>query len=386
MITVYPLEPIILSFLTALIVAAVSMPSLIKVAYFKNLVDAPDGDRKVHKRIIPSLGGIIIFAATIFSVFLWFPSDYLKDYEQLLGAINNSKYIVSTVIIVFFVGVKDDIIGTSPMKKLIAHILVAFILVLMGDIRITSMKGILGVYELPYWASIFLSMFTYTVVVNAFNLIDGVDGLAAGVGFVASVAFGIWFYYAGSYDMSVLAFSLAGSLLGFLFFNFSPAKIFMGDSGSLIIGLILSVLSIKLIEYDAAKLPNFMVHITKPVFVLSCLSYPLIDTLRVFILRILKGRSPFSADRNHIHHRLLDIGLSHASTSIFVYGYSLLMVFMSIVITVGPTLTFLAIGGVAILLLQIPFLFKKRVIHNTRLEVLKDDYAKEASGNKNMGA
>jgi UDP-GlcNAc:undecaprenyl-phosphate GlcNAc-1-phosphate transferase len=316
---------LILVFLTAFIVVLYSTPALIKVAVLKRLIDTPSEERKIHKRSVPTIGGIIIYAGTLFAYTLWYDLPDGAFYDTIFKSVNEFKLIIATSIILFFVGVKDDIIGTAPVKKLFAHIVVALILVLMGDIRITGLHGIFGVSEIPYWGSVFLSIFTYVVVVNAFNLIDGVDGLAAGIGFLSCCAFGIWFIFANEFGYAALSFALAGALTGFLIFNFSPAKIFMGDSGSLVIGMFICVLAIKMIEYPIDQLDLFWVHISKPVFAISALAYPLLDTLRVFIIRAVKGQSPFNADRNHIHHKLLDCGYSHAKTVIIIYIFSILV-------------------------------------------------------------
>src|SRR3954464_5711391 len=167
------MEFLILVFVTSFFVVLLSTPSLIKVAILKRLFDAPGDTRKLHTRMVPTIGGIIIFAGTLFSFSLWFPE--IHEYPQLAKSISDYKFIVSTLLVMFFVGVKDDIIGTAPVKKLVAHVLVGMVLVLMADIRIVSMHGIFGIDVLPYWASVFLSLFTYIVVVNAFNLIDGID-------------------------------------------------------------------------------------------------------------------------------------------------------------------------------------------------------------------
>lgn len=361
MISGKSIEVIILGFLTSFIVVLLSTPALIKVAHMKNLVDIPGDARKIHTRNIPTIGGIIIFAATLFAYFLWYPFNNITEYSHLIHAINDFKYVGASMLILFFVGIKDDIIGTAPMKKLIGHIIVAFILVLMADIRITSLRGIFGIEEIPYFASVFLSVLTYTAVVNAFNLIDGVDGLAAGIGAISSMAFGWWFYEAGGIEMSILAFALSGALIGFLFFNFSPARIFMGDSGSLTIGLIISVLSIKLVEFDKSEISPWLFDMSKPVFVLTCLAYPLIDTFRIFIYRIITGVSPFQADRNHIHHRLIDIGLNHRKTVLAIYFYTILMIVLKLFIRVEtPSYTFLIFSIIAVGLLQIPFFFSKK--------------------------
>jgi len=337
---------LILVFITAFAVVLYSTPALIKVAVLKRLIDLPTEERKIHKRAVPTIGGIIIYAATLFSFSLWYSIDDIHEYDQIYESVKEFKILVATSLVLFFVGVKDDIIGTSPVKKLFANILVGLILVLMGDIRITGLHGVFGVNEIPLWGSIFLSLFTYIVVVNAMNLIDGIDGLAAGVGFIASSVFGIWFIFANEYTLASLSFSLSGALLGFLIFNFSPAKIFMGDSGSLIIGMFICVLSIKLIEYPLARLDDFWIHISKPIFVVAALAYPLTDTLRIFILRAVKGQSPFAADRNHLHHRLLDCGYSHAKTVIIIYIFSMVTVGVSLLsYFLNPSLSLLAVIG-----------------------------------------
>ena len=356
------MEILILVFATSFLVVLLSTPSLIKVAILKRLFDAPGDTRKLHTRMIPTIGGIIIFAGTLFSFSLWFPSQKIHDSIQLFNAINDYKFIVSTLLIMFFVGVKDDIIGTAPVKKLVAHVLVGMVLVLMADIRIVGLHGIFGIDVIPYWASVFLSLFTYIVVVNAFNLIDGVDGLAGGVGFIASTAFGAWFALAGDYVMSSLAFALSGSLLAFLMFNYSPAKIFMGDSGSLTIGLTISILAIKLVGFDVSSIKNqFILNTSKPIFVMAVLAYPLVDTLRIFIYRAVRGVSPFSADRNHIHHRLIDIGCSHRKTTIILYTVNTLIIGLTLSLTYfSATYSLLIVGGTALALAQIPFFITKK--------------------------
>ena len=354
-----------LGFFTAFVIVLLSTPALIKVAYLKRLVDEPGEARKVHKRRIPTIGGILIFAGTLFSFYLWYPFSEVDEYQNLIHAIKDLKYIGAAMLLLFFVGVKDDIIGTAPVKKLVGHLLVGFILVIMADIRITSLHGLFGITEeLPFWASIGLSIFTYTVIVNAFNLIDGVDGLAGGIGTIVCIAFGVWFYLADSRPDALLSIALAGALLGFLVFNFSPAKIFMGDSGSLTIGLVVSVLSIKLIEFhvdpeDTALMARIPA-VSRPVFAMAVLAYPLIDTLRIFIYRAVRGVSPFSADRNHIHHRLIDVGLSHRQAVLILYAYNLIVIGVAVFVKLEPSISLLLVAGTAIGLVQIPFLFIKK--------------------------
>lgn len=345
---------ILLCFATAFIVGVLSTPALIKVAYLKRLVDEPGEERKLHFRRVPTIGGIIIFAGTLFSYLMWYPFEAMEGITELGRALKDFQYIGATMLIIFFIGVKDDIIGTAPVKKLIGHLIVAFILVIMGDIRITSMHGIFGIEALPEWGSIMLSILTYTVIVNAINLVDGLDGLAGGVGTIASVAMGIWFYLAGGVEYAVLAFALAGSLLGFLVYNFSPAKIFMGDSGSLTIGLVLSVLSIKLIEYPVDQLPNELLNVSRPVFAMAALVYPLTDTFRIFLYRIIRGMSPFAADRNHLHHKLLDLGLNHRKTVLLVYATSIFLILLSTSIRLDPSIVLVIMVFMALTVSQLP--------------------------------
>ncbi len=352
---------LILVFITAFTVVLFATPALIKVAILKNLIDLPSEDRKIHKRAIPTIGGIIIYAATLFSFSLWYNIEELHDYSEIAESVKEFQILIATSLVLFFVGVKDDIIGTAPVKKLFAHVVVGLILILMGDIRITGLHGVFGVERIPEWGSIFLSLFTYIVVVNAMNLIDGVDGLAAGVGFIATSVFGVWFVFANEYTLASLSFSLAGALLGFLIFNFSPAKIFMGDSGSLFIGMFIYVLSTKLIEYPIERLNDFWVNISNPVLAISALIYPLTDTLRVFIIRAAKGQSPFAADRNHIHHRLIDCGYSHTKTVIIIYVFSVLTIGVSLLSCyLNPSLSVLALVVTALIFISwVSLIFKK---------------------------
>lgn len=317
----------------------------------------PGEERKLHKRSVPTIGGIIIFSAIIFSYALWFPDLNILQHE-----VRDFKYLIAVLIILFFIGIKDDIIGTAPMKKLVAHLVVGFILVMMADMRIKGMHGLFGLEkDFPEWASVLLSMFVYIVVVNAFNLIDGIDGLAAGIGLICSITFGILFYMAGSYSHSLLAFILSGSLLGFLFFNFMPARIFMGDSGSLTIGAIISVLAFRLIEIDTSsfRFPEWR-HLSMPVMAMAIMAYPLIDTLRVFTVRAYNGQSPFTADKNHLHHRILAFGFNHAQTAIIIYIYSIVVILAAFfTFALSPTVAFVvcfivATGFPAVVLLKKP--------------------------------
>jgi UDP-N-acetylmuramyl pentapeptide phosphotransferase/UDP-N-acetylglucosamine-1-phosphate transferase len=358
-------KEIVLGFLTSFFVVIITTPSLIKVAKLKHLVDVPTEDRKLHSRRVPTIGGIIIFAAILFSFTIWIPINPFLDSVTLAARGNEIKYLTAALIILFFIGIKDDIIGVSPAKKLIGLGLVGFILVVMGDFRIVDFDGLLGLNEIPYWASVLLSFFVYIVVVNAFNLIDGVDGLAASEGFLIGVLFGTWFYLNDNPTLALLAFTLSGAMLGFLFFNFSPAKIFMGDSGSMTIGAITSLLAIWLISIDNSNMIYPLNEMKTPIVAMTILAYPLTDTLRIFALRIFKGMSPFSADRNHIHHCLQRNGFSDRAVVFIILLFNIIMVVTAILTaSLNPNLSLLILAIADVLMVTI--MLKVKLKHGVK--------------------
>ncbi len=358
------MKEIILGFVTAFALVIVAMPSLIKVAKMKHLVDEPGDQRKLHRRSVPTLGGIMIFAGTILGFSIWFPSTnpyQLGMVYDPLRALHEFKFLVASMLILFFLGLKDDIIGVSPTKKLFVHLVVGVILVFLANIRITDFCGLFGIDTIPTPISYLFSVFVYIVIVNAINLIDGIDGLAGGIGFIGATTFTYWFYQTGDLPLALLAAGLAGALLGFLIFNFNPARIFMGDSGSLTIGVVMYVLAAQLIEFPIDRLPAGLKGVSKPLVAMAILSYPLIDTIRVFVIRILRGRSPFSADRNHIHHRLLDLGLSHKQVVLILYMYNILMIGLALLVPPNrPNISFIIVAGVGLFLVQLLFILPVR--------------------------
>lgn len=293
------MDNILLSAALAFLITFFAIPVIIQVAKDKKLFDEPD-ERKVHKVVIPTLGGLGIFAGFIIAFLMGVPSNLASEMQ----------FFVAASVVVFFLGIKDDILILSASKKFLGQLIAAGILIKFGGIQITNMHGFLGIHELPNIASIVLSLFTIVVITNSFNLIDGIDGLAGSLGLVTTLVFGFYFYYSNHLMYSVMAFALAGSLLSFLIYNFSPAKIFMGDTGSLLLGLINSILVIKFINIAGISGEKGFLE-ASPAIGFAILMVPLFDTLRVFGLRLLDRRSPFSPDRNHIHHFLLDLGMSH---------------------------------------------------------------------------
>jgi UDP-GlcNAc:undecaprenyl-phosphate GlcNAc-1-phosphate transferase len=290
---------VLLSVAISFTITFLAIPAIINVAEMKKLFDMPD-ERKIHHTPITPLGGLGIFAGFIFGCLL----------TVHFGQSFDLQYFIAASMVIFFLGLKDDILVISPVKKFIGQVLAAFIIIYYGGIQIRSMHGFLGIYQLPEMFSLLLTYFAVIVVINSFNLIDGVDGLAGSLGLLSTLIFGIYFLNVNMLPYSIIAFSLSGSLLAFLIFNFQPAKIFMGDTGSLLVGTVNAILVIKFI--NVANTADVLYPIAaSPAIGFTILMIPLLDTLRVFSIRIFHRRSPFSPDRNHIHHLLLDRGFSH---------------------------------------------------------------------------
>jgi len=322
---------VLLSIAISFTVTFLAIPAVINVAEMKKLFDMPDA-RKVHQAPITPLGGIGIFAGFIFGSLLTIHFNQFADLQ----------YFIAAAFVIFFLGLKDDILVISPVKKFIGQVLAAFIIIYYGNIQIRSMHGFLGLYQLPEMFSLLLTYFAVIVVINSFNLIDGIDGLAGSLGLLSTVVFGIYFQYVGLTPYAVIAFALAGSLLAFLIFNFQPAKIFMGDTGSLLVGTINAILVIKFI--NVANTPDVTFPIpASPAVGFTILMIPLLDTLRVFGIRILHRRSPFSPDRNHIHHLLLDRGFSHRAITLTLVTVNFLVI---VAVFLGRSLnvTYLLLG------------------------------------------
>lgn len=294
---------VILTASVSFIISFLAIPVVLQIADQKKLFDVPD-ERKVHTHPVASLGGVGIFGGFLLASLL--SISVQQSYEF--------QYFFASALVIFFLGLKDDLVVLSPSKKFIGQVIAASILIHLGGVRIDSMHGLFGFDELPEGFALALSYLTIIVVINSFNLIDGIDGLAASLGTLTMLIFGTYFFVLGpDYEAyALLAFALAGSLVAFLIFNHHPAKIFMGDSGSLLIGLVNAILVIKFI--NTASDPSVSVPIQSSVAIgFSILIVPLLDTLRVFAIRIFNGRSPFTPDRNHIHHLFLGRGMGHAA-------------------------------------------------------------------------
>jgi UDP-N-acetylmuramyl pentapeptide phosphotransferase/UDP-N-acetylglucosamine-1-phosphate transferase len=293
---------------TAFVVAFLVIPVIIRYAHERNLMDVP-GHRKIHKKLTPSLGGVAIFLGFVAAVLIWLEPTRWSEI----------RYLVVAQGFIFFVGLRDDLVPLSPYSKMAGQVLASAILILFMDLRLHSFHGIFGIHELPLWFSYGFTLFTFIVITNSFNLIDGLDGLAGLLAVISFTALGVWFFLAGDMPFALLAFSLIGAIVAFLLYNWEPSKIFMGDTGSLVLGYSLAAFTIRFIDTHTILMPDSSVRFASAASAgIAVLMVPLADTLRVFIIRVMKRQSPFKADKNHIHHSLLRLGLSHGRTTLFL--------------------------------------------------------------------
>ena len=338
------MHALVLGFITAFTLTYLIIPVIIRIAQERMLYDHPN-ERSAHQIPTPSLGGIGIFAGTICAVVLWTP----------IHSFGILQYILASFVLIFLIGVLDDLLPMSATKKFFGQVLVAIILAYKSDVRLTSLYGILGVDELPELTGFLISVVIIVGIINSFNLVDGINGLAGSVGLLACVTWGIWFAATGSIALSVVAFALAGAIVAFLKYNFTPARIFMGDTGSLLIGTVCAILAIKFVEMNRQGVvdPRFAFG-AAPAIAIAVLIIPLFDTLRVFLMRVLRGKSPFSPDKNHIHHLLLQAGLNHMQATITLVVVNMLFILMAFSLHSLGSMLLLSIElGIALLLTEV---------------------------------
>ncbi|MDR5589346.1 MraY family glycosyltransferase [Christiangramia sp. SM2212] len=291
------------------------IPKVLWVTKEKNLMKTIN-ERSSHDKLIPNFGGVAFFMVLVLVISIL----------QSVKTTFTGNHLIVAATLLFMVGLKDDLVISTARVKLFGQLSAAFFLVFSPELQITSLHGLFGISEVPEVIGYFISAFIVIAVINAYNLIDGIDGLASMAGIVMSLAFALAFYSSGNPYFVLISVTVAGILAAYLRFNFSRGKnkIFMGDSGSLIIGLVLACLTLKVIALPFDSKVAYLNN-GRLVYLASVLFIPLFDTLRVMVLRVVDGRSPFEADRNHIHHILLDLGLSHFKAS---FSLAVLNVFM----------------------------------------------------------
>ncbi|HKR07102.1 MAG TPA: MraY family glycosyltransferase [Bacteroidia bacterium] len=303
----------------AIVITAIITPAWIIVCKKYHLFDKPD-DRKHHIASTPSMGGLSIVAGIFISFFIFSAGD---DFLKL-------KFIFGASMLLFFTGIFDDLLNMRPQKKIVMQV-IAGILVIAGGTRLTNLYGLMGIYDIPLWFQYPITLLLIILFTNAFNFIDGIDGLAGSIGLISTVIFGYLFFKYGQIDFALLCFCLTGSLVGFLFYNFHPAKVFMGDTGSLVIGFLLICFAVNLLNLNNVS-PHDVLAIS-PSFVFAVLFIPVYDIARVSLIRILNRESIFKADRNHIHHMILRHGFGHGLASLMLAAFNIFIIVLEYILS-----------------------------------------------------
>jgi UDP-N-acetylmuramyl pentapeptide phosphotransferase/UDP-N-acetylglucosamine-1-phosphate transferase len=299
------------------------LPVLIKLLTQWRVYDSP-GKHKIHMQFTPSMGGICILLGAAFAQIIGMP----------LAEWGNFKYFYICIALMFITGLRDDILTLNPRQKLIGQLLPVIILVVFGDTVLWSFYGIGGsAITFPELAGWTISIFTIVILTNAYNLIDGLDGLAGTVGLISLLCFGTWFYLMSEPRLTLISFSFAGAVAAFLYYNWEPSRIFMGDTGALVLGVLLSFLTIQFINANFALPAGHPFKFSASIgTALMIMIIPVFDTLRVIVLRLRKFQSPFKADKNHLHHQFLKMGFSHSKSVIIIAAIHLFFVVLAVVL------------------------------------------------------
>lgn len=301
---------LVIFFLGIFLTSLVIIPKIRSLSLKLRFTDTPD-HRSSHTGIIPSFGGVAFYISYI--LVLFFIQPIVSNYVSLT--------LLCSISIMFFTGLLDDLRNLSPKIKFLGQFIAVLLLMSQPDFRILSLNGFMGVYEIPLALSVLGTMFFLLGLINAFNLIDGIDGLTGITGIIVASFYSYMFYHLGSYFYLTIGITTIAALLAFLRFNFSKKrKIFMGDTGSLVIGLVLGLLTLKLMTLDGTTIPFPFNPEQLPLFLVGVLFIPVLDIIRVMALRVCRGVSMFKPDRNHIHHIIVDFGLSHSKASLFIGG------------------------------------------------------------------
>lgn len=298
---------VILACASSCMVTWYTIPLIIRVSLRLNITDKPRA-HKIHHNNIPTMGGMGIFTGFIFGLLL-----------TVDGSLNELSAIIAALILLLFTGIRDDLLPITPFKKIVIQVTSGLIIATFTDLRFTNLHGFLGCNEISVFISFLITIFLVVIIINSFNLIDGIDGLASSIGIIISSTYGVWFYMSGDYGYAIMASALIGALLIFFFFNISEGKnkIFMGDTGSMVIGFIIIVMTIRFNEINAAGNSIYKL-VSSPSVSVAILIIPLFDTLRVIVIRLIRRKGLFVADNRHIHHLLLRTGCSHLQATLLI--------------------------------------------------------------------
>lgn len=290
----------------------ITLPVVINILNSIDLLDIPDR-RKIHKVSTPSLGGIPFVFSALLSLLIVMPFSDLADI----------KFLLAGIIITFILGIRDDVSSLNARQKLIVQALAAFLVVHFLGTYLSSFYGFLGLGDISPLLGKIISASLIVILTNAFNLIDGIDGLAGGVAIMVFTFLGVWFYYNDITAYALLSIAMASSILAFMYFNWYPSKIFMGDTGSMVLGFTLSTILIKFIQVN--EIATWAKFDASVAMAIGLFILPIYDTLRVFFKRMIQGKSPFKPDRNHVHHILLNLGFNHGHATTALLAFVILM-------------------------------------------------------------
>ena len=292
-------------------------PKVLKISIMKNLVDNPDA-RKLQRNPVPVMGGIAVFFGIVIGICS----------SQMMFNSPNVFMLVAAMLIMLYTGTIDDIIDLSPTIRFIIEILVVLWMMYINKSSIDCFWGLWGVDTIPQWISYPLTIFASVGIINAINLIDGVNGLSSGFCFMASVMFAIIFYTTGNTVMAIIATSAAGAIIPFFFHNVFGyhTRMFIGDGGTLVIGMMMSMFTISILGQNSVCADYAESGLSLVAMTLAILAIPVFDTLRVMTSRIIRGTSPFHPDKTHLHHLFIELGFSHAGTTISILTINFLVV------------------------------------------------------------
>jgi len=309
----------IIGILFSFIITLMGLPLLIRFAE-SNKLFVPNDYRRTHTSKVSALGGIVIFVSASLSFLLFSDLINFPDY----------RFIISSGILMFILGFYDDLNEVKPEIKLLGQTVAISLLVIFADVRIEFLQHSFNLH-IGIWADTILTIIIMLAIINAYNFIDGIDMLAAMLGFIIMGILGIWFFAVDQYDYSLALLTLSASLLAFMIYNHSPAKIFMGDTGTMTIGLIMALSLIKFDMINSIILSPYS-FVNAPGIAFSFVSLLLFDLVRVSVSRIIKGKSPFHADNNHIHHLFVRMGINHNTISMIIGFAVIAQIVLSIIL------------------------------------------------------
>lgn len=292
-------------------------PKALKISIDKELVDNPDA-RKLQRRPVPVMGGIAVF----FGILIGACSS------QAIFSSPRAFMLIAAMLIMLYTGTIDDILGLSPTTRFAIEILVVCWLMYVNNASLNCFWGLWGLWNIPAWIAYPLTIFSCVGIINAINLIDGVNGLSSGFCFMASVLFAIMFYYSGNNTMMIIAISAAGAIIPFFLHNVigDKTKMFIGDGGTLVIGTMMSMFVISIIEQDSSNMMFVLKGMGLVAFTVAVLAIPIFDTIRVMSTRILRGFSPFRPDKTHLHHIFIEAGFSHFGTTASILSLNAIII------------------------------------------------------------